>query len=46
MLLLDDYAHWQGARKAVDEWLDRTGEKLLLQRMGGGRIAVKPGNVS
>jgi hypothetical protein len=46
VLLLDDYAHWQGARKAVDEWLDRTGEKLLLQRMGGGRITVKPGLVS
>lgn len=44
VLLLDDYAHWQGARKATDEWLARTGEKLLLVRMGGGRIAVKPGN--
>ncbi|WP_460579159.1 TylF/MycF/NovP-related O-methyltransferase [Humibacter ginsengisoli] len=43
VLLLDDYAHWQGAREAVDEWLERTGEKLLLVRMGGGRIAVKPG---
>ena len=44
VLLLDDYAHWQGARTATDEWLARTGEKLLLVRMGGGRIAVKPGN--
>ena len=43
VLLLDDYAHWRGAREATDEWLARTGEKLLLVRMGGGRIAVKPG---
>ena len=42
VLLLDDYGWWQGARKAVDEFLDATGERLLLLRMGSGRIAVKP----
>jgi O-methyltransferase len=42
VLLIDDYGTWQGARKAVDEFLDRTGERLLLLRMDEGRIAVKP----
>lgn len=42
VLLLDDYGHWEGARKATDEFLERTGEPLLLLRMGVGRIAVKP----
>jgi O-methyltransferase len=42
VLLLDDYGWWQGSRKAVDEFLDLTGERLLLLRMAEGRIAVKP----
>ncbi|ACQ79463.1 putative methyltransferase [Beutenbergia cavernae DSM 12333] len=42
VLLIDDYGYWQGARKAVDEFLEITGERLLLQRMDEGRIAVKP----
>ena len=42
VLLLDDYGYWDGARKAVDEWLEQSGERLLLLRMSEGRIAVKP----
>ncbi len=42
VLLIDDYGWWQGSRKAVDEFLDVTGEPLLLLRMAEGRIAVKP----
>jgi len=42
VLLIDDYGWWQGSRKAVDEYLDATGEQLLLLRMAEGRIAVKP----
>ena len=30
VLLLDDYGYWEGAREAVDEFLDQTGERLLL----------------
>jgi len=41
-LLLDDYGHWQGARQAVDEFMEKSGERLLLLRMDEGRIAVKP----
>jgi hypothetical protein len=42
VLILDDYGGWDGARKATDEWLDRTGEPLFLAPMGAGRIAIKP----
>lgn len=42
VLLIDDYGYWQGSRQAVDEFLDKTGEQLLLLRMDEGRIAIKP----
>jgi hypothetical protein len=42
VLILDDYGYWEGARQAVDEFLEETGERLLLTRMASGRIAVKP----
>ena len=42
VLILDDYGFWQGARDAVEEFLDRTGARLLLAPMASGRIAVKP----
>jgi hypothetical protein len=44
VLILDDYGHWQGARRAVDEYLAENGLTLLLNRVDGtARIAVKPG---
>lgn len=43
VLILDDYGHFEGARKAVDEFIAATGEPLLLLRMAEGRVAVKPG---
>ena len=42
VVLFYDYDHWEGARRAVDEFLARTGERLLLAPMGTGRLAVKP----
>jgi O-methyltransferase len=43
VLVLDDYGHYPGARRAVDEHLAAAGEHLLLQRIDyTGRIAVKP----
>jgi hypothetical protein len=42
VLLLDDYGWWDGARRAVDEWLEETGHPLLLMRMDVGRLAIKP----
>jgi hypothetical protein len=42
VLIIDDYGHWQGARKAVDEYLERNKIKILLNRIDyTGRIAVK-----
>jgi hypothetical protein len=43
VLIVDDYGHWKGARRAVDEYLDETGIRLLLCRIDfTGRIAVIP----
>jgi hypothetical protein len=43
VLIVDDYGHWEGARRAVDEYLDRTSDPLLLQRVDyTGRMAIRP----
>lgn len=42
VLIIDDYGHWQGARKAIDEYLEYNKIKMLLNRIDyTGRIAVK-----
>jgi O-methyltransferase len=42
VLLLDDYGHWQGCRRAVDEYFSRNGGTMLLNRLDyAGRIGVK-----
>jgi O-methyltransferase len=44
LLLIDDYGHWDGARKAVDEYFEQHGQRPLLARTDyTGRLAVKPG---
>lgn len=43
VLILDDYGHWEGARKATEEYLSSIKDELLLLPMATGRIAVKPG---
>ncbi len=44
VLILDDYGHWQGARRAVDEYFAENRITLLLNRVDGtARICVKPG---
>lgn len=43
VLIVDDYGHWAGCRKAVDEYFDANDIRLLLNRVDyTGRIAVKP----
>lgn len=42
VLILDDYHSWDGAKKAIDEWLHDTGFPLFMMPMGAGLIAVKP----
>jgi len=42
VLIIDDYGHWQGARKAVDEYIAENKVKILLNRIDySGRLAVK-----
>jgi O-methyltransferase len=42
VLIVDDYGHWGGARKAVDEYLEENGISLFLSRIDyTGRIAIK-----
>lgn len=42
VLIIDDYGHWQGARKAVDEYFRDSGIQILLNRIDySGRMAVK-----
>jgi hypothetical protein len=43
VLIIDDYGHWAGARRAVDEFLATQKPPLLLDRIDyTGRIALKP----
>jgi hypothetical protein len=42
VLIIDDYGHWEGARKAVDEYLSENHLRILLSRIDyTGRIAIK-----
>jgi O-methyltransferase len=42
VLALDDYGHYQGARRAIDEYFDRIGERPFLQRTDYAcRFAIK-----
>ena len=43
ILIIDDYGHWQGCQKAVDEYFQKIGVPVFLQRIDyTGRITVKP----
>jgi hypothetical protein len=49
VLIIDDYGHWQGARRAIDQYIQEKGVKLLLNRIDYTcRIGVKvePSSVS
>ena len=42
VLIIDDYGFWQGARKAVDEYIEENKIQILLNRLDDtGRIAIK-----
>jgi hypothetical protein len=44
VLIVDDYGHYEGARRAVDEYFATAGEPVLLNRIDfTGRLVVKPG---
>ncbi len=43
VLIIDDYGHFEGARRAVDEYLEDHGHEVLLTRIDYScRLAVKP----
>jgi O-methyltransferase len=47
VLLIDDYGHWEGCRKAVDEYFSSRGVHVLLNRIDySGRVAIKPSDPS
>ena len=44
VLIIDDYGHWQGARKAVDEYFQSQAGTHFLHRIDyTGRLLVKSG---
>lgn len=41
VIIIDDYGHWQGARQAVDEYMEKYKIKILLNRIDyTGRIGI------
>jgi hypothetical protein len=43
VVIIDDYGYWQGARQAVDEFVARSRDRILLHRLDDtGRAFVKP----
>ncbi|MDP4283473.1 MAG: TylF/MycF/NovP-related O-methyltransferase [Bacteroidota bacterium] len=42
ILIIDDYGHWSGSKKAVDEFIEKRNLKIFLNRIDyTGRIAIK-----
>lgn len=42
VLIIDDYGHWDGSRRAVDEYFDQSAPSVLLHRTDyTGRVAIK-----
>jgi O-methyltransferase len=43
VIIIDDYGHWKGSRRACDEYFSQNGIPILLNRIDyTGRIALKP----
>lgn len=43
ILIIDDYGHWQGCKKAVDEYFEKNNIKVFMHRIDyTGRLIVKP----
>lgn len=42
VLIIDDYGHWEGAREAIDEYIDQHNVAIMLNRLDyTGRIGIK-----
>ena len=45
VLIIDDYGHWEGCRKAVDEYFQQNAISILLNRVDyTGRVGIKTQN--
>jgi O-methyltransferase len=43
IVIIDDYGHWRGSRRATDEYFDEIGLRVMLHRMDyTGRMIQKP----
>jgi hypothetical protein len=42
VLIIDDYGHWEGARRAVDEYIQEHRLRLFLSQIDyTGRLCIK-----
>jgi hypothetical protein len=41
VLIVDDYGDWAGARKATDDYLSKSGERILLNRIASMALGVR-----
>ncbi len=42
VIIIDDYGHWEGCRRAIDEYVKKNGISLFLNRIDyTGRIGIK-----
>ena len=42
IVLIDDYGHWEGCKKAIDEYLRKTEKSYFLNRIDyTGRLIIK-----
>ena len=47
VLIVDDYGHWEGARRAVDEYLDKHSIGMMLHRLDyTGRLGIHHAGVT
>ena len=43
IIIIDDYGHWKGSKKAVDEYLNKNNINVFLHRIDyTARLFVKP----
>ena len=43
IFIIDDYGHWSGSKKAVDEFFEKRKLVIFLNRIDyTGRLAIKP----
>lgn len=43
VIIIDDYDHWNGSKKACDDYFKSINEEVLLMRMEAGRMLIKRG---